>query len=143
MAERHIVAMGGGGFSMEPRNPRLDDFVLSLARRKRQPRVCFVGTASGDSDWYIRRFHEAFPPSRAAATHLSTDTDFATPPAFSISAAVLLAVSARMSATITFAPSRANRIALARPIPEPAPVINATLSLSNILSHLTRLIIAG
>ena len=61
MAERHIVAMGGGGFSMEPRNPRLDDFVLSLARRKRRPRVCFVGTASGDSDLYIRRFHEAFP----------------------------------------------------------------------------------
>ncbi len=71
MTERHIVAMGGGGFSMEPRNPRLDDFVLSLARRKRRPRVCFVGTASGDSDWYIRRFHEAFPPSRATATHLT------------------------------------------------------------------------
>jgi dipeptidase E len=71
MAERHIVAMGGGGFSMEPRNPKLDDFVLSLARRKRRPRVCFVGTASGDSDSYIRRFHEAFPPSRAAATHLT------------------------------------------------------------------------
>jgi dipeptidase E len=71
MAERHIVAMGGGGFSMEPRNPRLDDFVLSVARRKRRPRVCFVGTASGDSDSYIRRFHEAFPPSRAAATHLT------------------------------------------------------------------------
>jgi dipeptidase E len=63
--------MGGGGFSMEPRNPRLDDFVLSLARRKRRPRVCFVGTASGDSDLYIKRFHEAFPPSRAAATHLT------------------------------------------------------------------------
>jgi dipeptidase E len=71
MAERHIVAMGGGGFSMEPRNPRLDDFVLSRVRRKRRPRVCFVGTASGDSDWYIRRFHETFPPSRAAATHLT------------------------------------------------------------------------
>lgn len=71
MAERHIVAMGGGGFSMEPRNPRLDDFVLSLARRKRRPRVCFVGTASGDNDYYIRRFHGAFPPSRAAATHLT------------------------------------------------------------------------
>lgn len=71
MAERHIFAMGGGGFSMEPRNPKLDDFVLSLARRKRRPRVCFVGTASGDSDWYIRRFYEAFPPSRATASHLT------------------------------------------------------------------------
>src|SRR5258708_32329030 len=69
MAERHVVAMGGVGFSME--HPRLDDFVLSLARRKRHPRICFVGTASGDSDTYIRRFHSAFPPSRAAATHLT------------------------------------------------------------------------
>jgi peptidase E len=33
--------------------------------------VCFVATASGDSDSYIRRFHDAFPPSRAAATHLT------------------------------------------------------------------------
>jgi len=56
---------------MEPDNPLLDDFVLRLARRKRQPRICFVATASGDSDSYIRRFHEAFPPSRAAATHLT------------------------------------------------------------------------
>ena len=71
MAERHIVAMGGGGFSMEARNPRLDDFVLSLARRNRHPRVCFVGTASGDNDYYVRRFYEAFPPTRAAATHLA------------------------------------------------------------------------
>jgi dipeptidase E len=68
---RHIVALGGGGFSMEPDNPLLDDFVLSLARRKRRPRICFIGTASGDGDSYIRRFHEAFPPSRAAATHLA------------------------------------------------------------------------
>jgi dipeptidase E len=68
---RHIVALGGGGFSTEPDNPLLDDFVLGLARRKRQPRVCFVATASGDSDGYIRSFHEAFPPSRAAATHLT------------------------------------------------------------------------
>jgi dipeptidase E len=68
---RHIVALGGGGFSMEPDNPLLDDFVLSLARRKGLPRICFMATATGDSDSYIRRFHEAFPPSRAAATHLT------------------------------------------------------------------------
>lgn len=55
---------------MEPRNPMLDDFVLSLARRKRRPRVCFIGTASGDNDYYLRRFYEAFPPSRAESTHL-------------------------------------------------------------------------
>lgn len=59
--------MGGGGFSMES-SPVLDDFVLGLAHRRR-PRVCFLATASGDNDNYIRRFYAAFPPGRAAATH--------------------------------------------------------------------------
>ena len=31
-AERVVFAMGGGGFTMEPSNPLLDDFVLTLAR---------------------------------------------------------------------------------------------------------------
>jgi dipeptidase E len=69
VTERQIVALGGGGFSMENR-PQLDDFVLGLARRRGKPRICFIGTASGDSDTYVRRFFEAFPPSRAVATHL-------------------------------------------------------------------------
>lgn len=64
-----IVAMGGGGFSMEPENPLLDDFVLSLAPR--QPaRVCFVPTASADSPAYLVRFYRAFS-GRALATDLT------------------------------------------------------------------------
>jgi peptidase E len=56
---QHIVALGGGGFSMEPGNPLLDDFILSLARR--QPaRVCFIPTASADSATYIAKFYRAF-----------------------------------------------------------------------------------
>jgi dipeptidase E len=55
----HIVAMGGGGFSMEPANPLFDDFVLSLSRR--QPaKVCFVPTASADSATYLVSFYRAF-----------------------------------------------------------------------------------
>lgn len=63
--------MGGGGFSMEPDNPMLDDFLLSLAPAERMPRVCFVPTASGDSVAYIDSFHTAFPPTRAQSTVLS------------------------------------------------------------------------
>ena len=59
-----ILALGGGGFSMEPDNPLLDDFLLSLATRRRgssdQPRVCFVPTASGDAASYIDCFTAAF-----------------------------------------------------------------------------------
>jgi cyanophycinase-like exopeptidase len=56
---RRVVAMGGGGFSMEPENLLLDEFVLTQARTSR-PRVCFVPTASGDSDGYVARFYRAF-----------------------------------------------------------------------------------
>jgi dipeptidase E len=56
---RRIVAMGGGGFSMEPENPLLDDFVLSLARRD-TPAVTFLATASGDAPAYVADFYRAF-----------------------------------------------------------------------------------
>jgi dipeptidase E len=46
---RRVVAMGGGGFSMEPENALLDSFVVSMGRTS-PPRVCFVPTASGDSE---------------------------------------------------------------------------------------------
>lgn len=55
---------------MEPDNPLLDDYVLSHARRS-PARVCFVPTASGDSNDYLVRFYEAFPATRCIATHLA------------------------------------------------------------------------
>ena len=62
--------MGGGGFSMEPENPLLDDYVLGLTGKER-PRICFLPTASGDDQGYIDRFLGAFPPERAEATALT------------------------------------------------------------------------
>jgi dipeptidase E len=67
---KHIIALGGGGFSMEPENPLLDDFILSLTGKAR-PRVCFVPTASGDAAGYMHRFDAAFPRERADASHLT------------------------------------------------------------------------
>jgi peptidase E len=71
-----IIAMGGGGFSMEPDNPRLDRYVVERARERMaerarertvervrgeaRPRACFVPTASADSADYVARFHAAF-----------------------------------------------------------------------------------
>jgi dipeptidase E len=66
---RHIVALGGGGFSMEPVNRLLDDYILHLAN-KRRPKVCFVPTASGDSDTYVARFYRSFDSARCAPAHL-------------------------------------------------------------------------
>ena len=54
-----IVALGGGGFSMERDGGALDDYVLSLTDAAR-PRVCFLPTASGDADHYVVRFYRSF-----------------------------------------------------------------------------------
>jgi dipeptidase E len=65
-----IVAMGGGGFSMEPENLMLDRFVLSTAAVS-QPKICFVGTASGDSQIYVDKFYTAFRALLCTASHFS------------------------------------------------------------------------
>jgi dipeptidase E len=64
-----IVALGGGGFSMEKDSSLLDDYVLALTGALR-PRVCFLPTASGDADHYIVRFYRRFAPS-CDASHVS------------------------------------------------------------------------
>ena len=67
--KRNIVAMGGGGFSMEPDNPLLDDYVLSLTG-KQTPQVCFLGTASGDDTRYTRNFYSSFVERDVVPRHV-------------------------------------------------------------------------
>jgi len=54
---------------MEPNNPLLDDFILSLAPKK-PARICFFPTASADSASYLVRFYRAFS-GRAIPTDLT------------------------------------------------------------------------
>ena len=55
---------------MEPDNPLLDQYVLSLCRRKR-PRVCFIPSASGDADHYVVRFYRHFHGGICEPSHIS------------------------------------------------------------------------
>jgi peptidase E len=62
---RTIVAMGGGGFQMEPDNHLLDDHVLRLARERSgrdRPRVCLIPTATRDDPGVIADFERLFTP---------------------------------------------------------------------------------
>jgi dipeptidase E len=68
--ERLILAMGGGGFTMEPTNPLLDDFVLSLARAQ-EPHVLFLPTAAGDTTAQINAFKARFADRTCVSEHLS------------------------------------------------------------------------
>jgi peptidase E len=74
---RRILAMGGGGFTMDERNPALDRFVLTLTATA-IPRICFLPTASGDPREQVTRFYERFggwpcEPSTLSLFHLGRD----------------------------------------------------------------------
>jgi dipeptidase E len=70
LEDRLIFAMGGGGFTMEPANPLLDDFVLSLAAVK-EPRILFLPTASGDTTAHINAFKDRFSDRTCAPEYVS------------------------------------------------------------------------
>jgi dipeptidase E len=65
-----ILAMGGGGFTMEPVGGALDELVLGLAHSP-FPKICFLPTASGDPGEQITRFHAAFAGRPCEPAHLS------------------------------------------------------------------------
>lgn len=67
---KQIIALGGGGFSMEPDNPLLDLYILEQSQ-KETPKICFIPTASGDADSYIGRFYDFFKQQDCEPTHLS------------------------------------------------------------------------
>ncbi|MEC1268656.1 Type 1 glutamine amidotransferase-like domain-containing protein [Bacillus vallismortis] len=67
---KQIIAMGGGGFSMEPDNLSLDQYIINQTKRK-SPRICFLPTASGDSQNYVQRFYHAFQTMDCVPSHLS------------------------------------------------------------------------
>jgi len=74
---RRILAMGGGGFTMQERSLALDNLVLALTG-KPVPRICFLPTASGDPRDQVTRFHERFgalacDPSILSLFHLGRD----------------------------------------------------------------------
>lgn len=66
-----IIAMGGGGFSMEPENLLLEKYILKQVNGKEKPKVCFLPTASGDAQDHIDRFYQSFKTLCCEPSHLS------------------------------------------------------------------------
>lgn len=67
---QQIIALGGGGFSMEPDNLALDRYILDQTD-KQHPKVCFLPQASGESRDYIINFYKAFTELGAVPSWLS------------------------------------------------------------------------
>lgn len=66
---RHILALGGGGFELNPTR-KLQDYILASAHRE-NPRIGFVPTAQGESDYYVVRFYETCATLPCRPSHLS------------------------------------------------------------------------
>jgi dipeptidase E len=67
---QQIIAMGGGGFSMEPDNLALDRYVIEQTGKTRA-KVCFLAQASGEARDYIINFYKAFTELDCIPSHLS------------------------------------------------------------------------
>lgn len=67
-AMAQIVASGGGSFGAEPENPAQELYILAQARA-RNPSVCFIGTATGDSAAFVAKFYAAFSKLRCRPAH--------------------------------------------------------------------------
>src|SRR4051812_3619036 len=63
-----IIAMGGGGFSMEPDNPAMDRYILAQSG-KTKPKVLFLSPCS--STLYGYKFFDAFTKLDCSPVHLS------------------------------------------------------------------------
>ena len=67
------MAIGGGGFRLEPDNLLLETYILSLCAIEK-PKVGFLPTASADNQEYIEAFHKSFTKLGAIPSHLSLFT---------------------------------------------------------------------
>ena len=66
---KNIVAIGGGGFGRSLGTLVIEKYIISLVNKKR-PNICFIPTASGDSDLYKLNFYRACSALNCVPTHI-------------------------------------------------------------------------
>ncbi|MEO7715126.1 MAG: peptidase E [Capsulimonas sp.] len=66
MNTRTILALGDAA----PSDNAINEYIVGLADKSR-PTICFLGTATGDADGYIQKFHNGFSRFDCVTTHLS------------------------------------------------------------------------
>lgn len=66
----NIISIGGGGFSSNPNKLEIEEYILNISESKK-PKVSFFATASGDSDFYIKKFYQAFNKLNCIPSHFS------------------------------------------------------------------------
>jgi dipeptidase E len=67
--KRHIIAIGGSALPVDLDNLLLARYFLRQTRKKK-PKVCFIGAASGDAESYRLRFYAGFGQLDCVPSHL-------------------------------------------------------------------------
>ena len=66
---RNIIAIGGGGFGANPGQGLIENYILKQTRKK-NPRICFIPTATGDNEAYKVNFYSTFTNLNCYPSHL-------------------------------------------------------------------------
>ncbi len=69
MLNKNIVAIGGGGFGRSLGSLAIEKYIVSLVPKK-NPKICFIPTASGDNDLYKLNFYRAFSQLNCKTSHI-------------------------------------------------------------------------
>ena len=69
-SKKTIIAIGGGGFTHEPENPLLDQYVLSQSS-KENPKICLLPTANSNPELYTTYFEKSFSRFNCQPSSLS------------------------------------------------------------------------
>ena len=67
--DRQIIAIGGGGFGRHPGVGTIEKYILQQAD-KEKPNICFIPTATGDSDSYKVSYYATLNKLNCNPTHL-------------------------------------------------------------------------
>lgn len=68
--KRQIIAIGGGGFGRNPKNNKIENYILAQTGLER-PRILFIPTASAENPSYIVNFYSCFSKLSCEPTHLN------------------------------------------------------------------------
>ena len=67
---RQVIAIGGGGFGRTQDSTLIEQFILDQTSKK-NPKICFIPTATGDLDPYIVNYYSVFSRLNCEPTHIS------------------------------------------------------------------------
>jgi len=67
---RQVIAIGGGGFGRTQDSNLIEQFILDQTGKK-NPKICFIPTATGDLDPYIVNYYSVFSKLDCDPTHIS------------------------------------------------------------------------